>query len=122
MDNTALINQLSNEVDKLFHIYEGLAAHIDDASGAITRLRSQEVSQLGTTIQRLDGHVQTLSRQIGLDQAQKLLPESDKTYTVEGWRLYFQPDVAPHFGLEPGYSLREVIERVENRTRSTVLG
>jgi hypothetical protein len=55
---------------------------------------------------------------MGPDQAQELMPESDKTYAVtysnEGWRLYFQPDVAPHFGLEPGYSLREVIERVEN--------
>ena len=44
-------------------------------------------------------------------------PELDKTYTVtfsdEGWRIHFQPDIAPHFGIEPGHSLREVIERVE---------
>jgi hypothetical protein len=118
MDNTPLIHQLSNEVDNLFHIYEGLAAHISDESPGISRLRSQKVRQLGTTIQRLDGHIQTLSRQIGLDQAQDVRPELDKTYTVtycnEGWRVRFQPDVAPHFGLEPRYSLRAVIERVEN--------
>ena len=118
MDNTTLINQLSNEVDNLFHIYEGLAAHISDESPDISRLRSQEVRQLGTTIQRLDGHIQTLSRQIGLDQAQNIRPELDKTYTVtysdENWRLRFQPDVAPHFDLEPRYSLRQVIDRVEH--------
>jgi hypothetical protein len=118
MDNTTLINQLSNEVDNLFHIYEALAAHIGEGSGVITQLRSQEVRQLGIAIQRLDGHVQTLSRQIRLDQAQDVRPGLDKTYTVtysdEGWRLRFQPDVAPHFGLEPRYSLREVIERVEH--------
>jgi hypothetical protein len=118
MDNTTLINQLADEVNNLFHIYQALAAHIEDGSGAITWLRSQEVRQLGTTIQRLDGHVQTLSRQIGLNQAQDIRPELDRTYTGtysdEGWRLRFQPDVAPHFGLEPRYSLRAVIERVEN--------
>jgi hypothetical protein len=118
MDNTTLINQLSNEVDNLFHIYKGLAAHISDTSPGISRLRSQEVWQLGTTIQRLNGHVQTPGRQTGLDQAQDVRPELDKTYTVtysdEGWRLRFQPDVAPHFGLESRYTLREVIQRVEN--------
>jgi hypothetical protein len=118
MDNTTLIDQLADEVDNLFHIYQALAVHIDDGSRAVTRLRSQEVRQLGTTIQRLDGHVQTLSRQRGLDQAQDVRPESGKTYTVtysvEGWRLHFQPDIAPHFGLESRYRLREVIERVGN--------
>jgi hypothetical protein len=118
MDSTTLINQLTDEVNNLFHIYQALAAHIDEGSRAITRLGSHEVRQLRTTIQRLDAHVQTLSRQIGLNQTQDILPEFDKTYTVtysdEGWRLRFQPDVAPHFGLEPQYSLREVIERVEN--------
>jgi hypothetical protein len=58
MDNTTLINQLADEVNNLFHIYQALAAHIEAGSGAITWLRSQEVRQLGTTIQRLDGHVQ----------------------------------------------------------------
>jgi len=118
MDNATPINQLSNEVDNWFHIYEALAAHIDEGLRAITQLRSQEIRQLATAIQSLPAHVQTLSRQIGPDQAQDVRPELDKTYTVtysnEGWRLRFQPDLAPHFGLEPRYSLREVIERVEN--------
>jgi hypothetical protein len=116
MDNTILINRLSDEVDNLFQIYKGLAAHISDTSPGSSLLRSPEVRQLGITIQRLQEYVQTMSRQTGLEQVHEMRTELDKTYTVtfsdEGWRIRFQPDVAPHFGLEPGRSLREVVERV----------
>ena len=41
------------------------------------------------------------------------------TYTVthsdQGWRVHFQPNIAPYFGLEPHYTLPEPIERVESR-------
>jgi hypothetical protein len=61
MDNSTLINQLADEVDNLFHIYQGLAGHIQDGSPAITRLRSQEVRQLGTTVQRMQAYIETLA-------------------------------------------------------------
>lgn len=116
MDNNTVISQLSTDVDNLMHIYQGLAAHIGGGPSGISQLRSQEVRQLGTAIQRLDRHVQTLSREIALDQAQGVRPELDKIYTLtyydEGWRVHFRPDIAPHFGMEPSRSLREVVERV----------
>jgi hypothetical protein len=118
MDDNTVINQLSTEVDNLMRIYQGLAAHIDGGPPGISQLRSQEIRQLGTAIQSLDQHIQILSRQISLDQTPTVRPESDKTYSVtysdEGWRVHFQPNIAPHFGMEPNRSLREVIERVEN--------
>src|SRR6201998_288550 len=118
MDNNTVIDQLSAEVDSLMRIYRGLAAHVDGGTPGISQLRSQEIRQLGTAIQSLDEHIQILSRQISLDQTQNLRPESDKTYSItysdEGWRVHFQPNIAPHFGMESNQSLREVIERVEN--------
>ena len=118
MDDNTVIHQLSTEVDNLMRIYQGLAAHIDGGPPGISQLRSQEIRQLGTAIQSLDEHIQVLSRQINLDQTQNLRPESDKTYSItysdEGWRVHFQPNIAPHFGMESNQSLREVIERVEN--------
>ena len=112
-----MINQLADEVDNLFHIHQGLAAHIEDESLSSTRLRSQNVTKLAAAIQRMAAHIRTLSRHISLDQTQDIQPESDKTYAVthsdEGWRVHFQPNIAPHFGMEPSRSLREVIERIE---------
>jgi hypothetical protein len=117
MDNNTVISQLADEVDNLFHIYQGLAAHIEDESRSNARLRSQDVSKLAAAIQRMAAHIQTLSRQISPDQTQNVRPESDKTYTITysdaGWRVRFQPNIAPHFGMEPSRSLREVIERVD---------
>lgn len=105
MDNNAVINQLSTEVDNLMRIYQGLAAHIDGGPSGISQLRSQEIRQLGTAIQTLEQHIQILSRQISLDQPQNVRLESDQTYNVtysdEGWRVHFQPNIAPHFGMEP---------------------
>jgi hypothetical protein len=236
MDNSTLINQLADEVDNLFHIYQGLAGHIQDGSPAITRLRSQEVRQLGTTVQRMQAYIETLAcrlrdqskgvahepwilhtrvqprvlisaslqkivskyhlegqheiwvnpsgtvldpfeRPVGIStgESDELLfqkgfvkasldvyypdqfsvtligtaenlekatgtqimqadtlqerytksllairnrSESNATYTVtysdEGWHVHFQTGIAPHFGLEPHYTLRELIERVKS--------
>lgn len=82
MDNTILINRLSDEVDNLFHIYNGLATHVGDPLPGSSLLRSLEVRQLGIAIQRLQGHVETLRRQTGLEPVHDLRPELDKTYTV----------------------------------------
>jgi hypothetical protein len=45
--------------------------------------------------------------------------ELQLTYTVthsdQGWRVHFQPNIAPYFGLEPHYALLELIKRVESR-------
>jgi hypothetical protein len=45
------------------------------------------------------------------------MDELPKTYTLthsdDGWHVHFETGVAPGFGLEPHYLLREVIERVE---------
>src|ERR1700755_3485589 len=118
MDNNTVIDQLSTEVDSLMRIYRDLAAHVDGGTPGISQLRSQEIRQLGTAIQSLEEHIQILSRQINLDQTQNLRPESDKTYSItysdEGWRVHFQPNIAPHFGMESNQSLREVIEGVKN--------
>ena len=45
------------------------------------------------------------------------MSELAKTYTLthsdEGWHVHFRTGIAPGFGLEPHYSLLEVIDRVE---------
>jgi hypothetical protein len=45
------------------------------------------------------------------------MEELSKTYTLthsrDGWRVNFETGIAPGFGLEPHYSLDEVIDRVE---------
>jgi hypothetical protein len=45
------------------------------------------------------------------------MEELSKSYTLthspDGWRVNFSTGIAPGFGLEPHYSLREVIQRVE---------
>jgi hypothetical protein len=45
------------------------------------------------------------------------MEELSKSYTLthspDGWRVNFASGIAPGFGLEPHYSLREVIQRVE---------
>jgi hypothetical protein len=46
------------------------------------------------------------------------MDELPKTYTLantrDGWRVNFSTGIAPGFGLEPHYSLRQVIGRVED--------
>jgi hypothetical protein len=37
------------------------------------------------------------------------------THSDQGWRVHFQPNIAPYFGLEPHYTLLELIKRVESR-------
>jgi hypothetical protein len=45
------------------------------------------------------------------------MDELSKNYTLthspDGWRVHFSTGIAPAFGLEPYYSLLEVIECVE---------
>jgi hypothetical protein len=35
------------------------------------------------------------------------------THSLDGWRVHFATGIAPGFGLEPHYSLLELIARVE---------
>ena len=99
----------------MFQIYKGLAAH-----SATRRLVAVcfDRRKLGSWESRYSGCRRRPNNEpaTGLEQVHEMRTELDKTYTVtfsdEGWRIRFQPDVAPHFGLEPGRSLREVVERV----------
>jgi hypothetical protein len=118
MDNTTLIDQLADEVDNLFHIYQGLAGHIKDGSH-FTRLRSQEVRALGTTVQRMQAYIETLasrlrdqSKGVTHDNQPVLFNTCTVDYSEEGWRVHFDTGIVPYFGLEPHRTLREVIERV----------
>jgi hypothetical protein len=137
MSENIIVDKLTNELEHLTGIYRALSPRTDDQSDTIGRtLRTAEIKNLGDSIDRLHSHVQTLKHHlisIGLaspDPSLEMKSQSTgvriptgpsretDTYSVshsdEGWRVHFQTGIAPYFGLEPHYSLLELIKRVES--------
>ena len=78
------------------------------------------ISELQSNLQRSGISVaQQLPVSTQITNGGRAQDELQLTYTVthsdQGWRVHFQPNIAPYFGLEPHYTLLELIKRVESR-------
>ena len=77
------------------------------------------ISELQSNLQRSGISVaQQLPVSTQITNGGRAQDELQLTYTVthsdQGWRVHFQPNIAPYFGLEPHYTLLELIKRVES--------
>jgi hypothetical protein len=117
MYNERLFHRLSNQLESLGALYREVSHEFADQQDLkLRKIQSETCQRLVEAIGAVDSQVEKLKAELGETLNEKPRRETYAlTHLEEGWHVRFDTGIAPHFGLEPEYTIRQVIEHIGNR-------